>query len=144
MRIDSVISGRTVGSLIVAVDTVKGYFTGDTNIVTLSQTDAVVSCAEYRDILENSPSGVRNCPCTVTQARLDGGFEIDIISRLDYYHNGSSVCYRSVTPSESGSGQQCCYLSDGNINLEEMGAGTADRYSPNHSIQLHILYDVLP
>ena len=141
---DSVISGRTVGSLIVSVDTVKGYFTGDTNIVTLSQTDAVVSCDEYRDILEDSPSGVRNCPCAVTQARLDSGYEIDIISRLDYYHEGSSVCYRSVTPSDSGSGQQCCYLSNGNINLEEMGAGTADRYSPNYSIQLHILYDVLP
>ena len=137
-------TGRTVGSLIVAGDDVVGYLTGDTNIITLSLTDAVVSCAQYREKLEDSPSGLRNCPCTVTQAILDGNFEIDDISRLEYYHNGSSVCYRSVTPSNIGSGQQCCYLKNGTINLEEKGAGTADRYSPNFSIQLHILYDILP
>ena len=89
-RRDSSISGSTVGSLIIAVNAVDGYFTGDTNIIILSLTDADALCAEYIGKLEDSPIGILHCPCTVTQARFDGDFEIDAISRLEHYHSGSS------------------------------------------------------
>ena len=89
-RRNSSISGSTVGSLIIPVNVVDGYFTGDTNIITLSLTDADALCAEYRGKLEDFPIGILHCPCTVTQARFDGDFEIDAISRLEHYHSGSS------------------------------------------------------
>ena len=100
-------------------------------------------CALLDDILTLSPTGVRPCPCTQNVARFDTNFKED--SRfINYFHEGSKHCHRSTTPTDAGSGQQCCYREDGNINLDQDGAGTADTFSPEHGIVHHFIYDVLP
>ena len=100
-------------------------------------------CTLFKDVLERTPVLEQPCPCTLNNAGSDINFEED--SRfISYFHKGSVECYRSSTPSDSGSGQQCCYGGDRNINLDPDGAGTSDTFSPKHSIALHFLYDVLP
>jgi hypothetical protein len=44
------------------------------------------------------------------------------------FHKGSSYCMRSTS---KGSGQQCCYDSEGNLNKNGEKAGTPDKVLPN-------------
>ena len=100
-------------------------------------------CTLFKDILERTPIGEQPCPCTLDNAGFDTNFEEDS-KLINYFHKGSVECYRSSTPTDSGSGQQCCYGGDGIINLDSDGAGTSDTFSPKYDFALHFLYDVLP
>ena len=100
-------------------------------------------CSQFNDTLIQSPTGVQPCPCTLNIAGFDVNFEEDS-KLINYFHEGSKHCYRSSTPTDAGSGQQCCYREDGNINLDQDGAGTADTFSPKHDIARHFIFDVLP
>ncbi|XP_071813605.1 sushi domain-containing protein 2-like [Apostichopus japonicus] len=83
------------------------------------------------------------CPCTDQQAAADESFESDKNPSLEYYHPGASSCYRSGS---GGSGQQCCYGSDGNILVGPPGGGTVDAYAPGGfgGTLKHFWIDVLP
>ncbi|PIK57233.1 hypothetical protein BSL78_05870 [Apostichopus japonicus] len=83
------------------------------------------------------------CPCTDQQAAADRSFEPDENPSLEYYHPGASSCYRSGS---GGSGQQCCYGSDGNILVGPPGGGTVDAYAPGGigGTLKHFWFDVLP
>ena len=100
-------------------------------------------CSLFIGIIIQSPTGVQPCPCTLNGAGSDINFEEDS-KFINYFHKGSSQCYRSSTPTDSGSGQQCCYREDGFINLDQDGGGTADTFSPKYDITRHFFYDVLP
>ncbi|KAI6654037.1 Protein mesh-like [Oopsacas minuta] len=117
------------------------YITARLTIVSFSTELDPSICAAFEDILEEMPSGLDPCPCTEMGALADTNFQ-ESSEFIDFFHEGSSICFRSATPSSTNSGQQCCYT-DGIINLE-IGAGTADTYSPNFNIALHFTYDVLP
>ncbi|PIK57234.1 hypothetical protein BSL78_05871 [Apostichopus japonicus] len=83
------------------------------------------------------------CPCTDQQAEADGNFETDANPSLEYFHPVTSSCYRSGS---GGSGQQCCYGSDGNILVGPPGGGTVDAYAPGGfcGTVKNFWFDVLP
>ncbi|XP_046850281.1 sushi domain-containing protein 2-like [Xenia sp. Carnegie-2017] len=63
------------------------------------------------------------------------------------YHNGSYHCFRSVFPSPSGAGQQCCYTQEGHLVVGPPGGGTVDRYhagSSRYATLKHLKHDIYP
>ena len=89
------------------------------------------------------PEDLLPCPCTTAQAGSDANFiEDESETTINFFHPGSDTCFRSETASISG--QQCCYLKNGTINTDKLGAGTADAFSPDKSPLKHFLFDVLP
>ncbi|XP_064609396.1 sushi domain-containing protein 2-like [Liolophura sinensis] len=62
-----------------------------------------------------------NCPCTMNQAMADfGRWQPDVgcnifTGSVCSYHQGAVHCVRSVHPTPSGAGNQCCYSADGNL-----------------------------
>ena len=136
---------RTIGTLILLPPPLLlvrfAYITARFLIVA---TGAILSttCADFEDILKKTPQGLGPCPCRTSAARSDSNFEEDNLL-IGFFHPNSTSCYRSRTPSPSGSGQQCCYTSDGEINLK-IGAGTPDTYHPEIDVLEHFRYDVLP
>ncbi|XP_038070480.1 sushi domain-containing protein 2-like [Patiria miniata] len=103
------------------------------------------ACSDFLSILQDEPSGLSPCPCTASQARGDSNFDESNYG-ISTNHPGAASCYRSASPSSSGSGQQCCYRSSGSIIVGPPGGGTADRYSPASiwSTAQHWRYDVRP
>ena len=118
------------------------YITSRTFIIASTVSISNTLCADFQEILSKKPQGLGPCPCSAGVAGSDANFVED--NRLiGVFHPGSASCYRSTTASTSGSGQQCCYRSDGRIN-REIGAGTPDTYhAKTHSLK-HQLYDVFP
>ncbi|XP_033106660.1 sushi domain-containing protein 2-like [Anneissia japonica] len=100
-------------------------------------------CTDYTKILSDVPKDVPACPCTLAQANANSDFEISNFWN-SFFHKGAENCIRSTTSTPSGSGQQCCYGTDGNILVGPPGGGTADRYSPVDNFWRHQKYDVLP
>ena len=136
---------RTIGTLILkplARLLSFAFITARSFIITTTVAISSTTCATFESILQKSPRGLGPCPCTSVVAGADNNFVED--NRLiGFFHPGSASCYRSRTASASGSGQQCCYRSDGQINLNT-GAGTPDAYHSKAHFFKHQLYDVLP
>jgi hypothetical protein len=118
-------------------------------VIQLIQT---TSCAVWYSLDNGPPNDLLSCPPTLTQAAADIRFEEDNFL-TGFYHKGADTCYRSVSPSPSGGGQQCCYKYDPNSSNENKsgkiycrppGGGTADRYSPKTAFWRHLAYDVAP
>ena len=137
---------KTVGTLILASAEQYGgiYVTGHLTILNFANDDSSEKCSQFKEVLMKIPTGIGPCPCTSNQAESDTSFERDTTPRTKFYHPKSETCFRSATPSSSGSGQQCCYGKNGNISLEKQNAGTANSYHPTHNLVLHYVYDVLP
>ncbi|XP_071813704.1 sushi domain-containing protein 2-like [Apostichopus japonicus] len=106
------------------------------------------SCNEWSDnrlanFMPDGLSNVPSCPCTDDQAFVDGNFQEDDSSDLNFVHEGAVSCFRSSVTSGS-SGQQCCYGSDGNILVGPPAGGTADAYALHIGTIWHFWYDILP
>ena len=135
----------TLGTFLLTPNTnyPKGiYITGERAIIlnTTSLSDAAGNdvCRKFIPRLENVPRNTLVCPCTLRQANADSNFVRQII--LDVVN-----CFRS-TISSSGSCQECCYNSDGNINIGTPSSGTPNTYCPGgiEGTLSHQIYDVLP
>jgi sushi domain-containing protein 2 len=60
------------------------------------------------------------------------------------FHRGSKGCYRSTATGLDGSGQQCCYNSQGSLNIGPPSGGTLDKTSTSIDKIQHFYQDVLP
>ena len=137
----------TVGTLILASsDQIVGiYITGPLTILSFVKNIPPGVCSErFLDILKIIPTGIDPCPCTSDQAQSDISYELDTTLRTRLYNPGSEICFRSATPSSTGSSQVCCYSENGNISLGKQSAGAANTYDPTLNLVLHYVYDVLP
>ncbi|XP_028415602.1 sushi domain-containing protein 2-like isoform X2 [Dendronephthya gigantea] len=84
------------------------------------------------------------CPTSTQQIEVDNQFIKDSAGGLsDYFHPGSTSCYRSRDASPSGTGQQCCYKGN-SLLVGPPGGGTFDIVSPGSSILAHFVRDVIP
>ncbi|XP_076117100.1 sushi domain-containing protein 2-like isoform X2 [Mytilus galloprovincialis] len=82
-------------------------------------------------------NSLEDCPCTLVQALSDiGRFQTDFGCYLYdnstskcKYHVGAVHCVRSVQPSKTGSGNQCCYDAGGNLKYssDSFQGSTPDR-----------------
>ncbi|PIK59657.1 putative sushi domain-containing protein 2 [Apostichopus japonicus] len=118
------------------------------NIVCITPVIGSTSCNEWSDnrlanFMPDGLSNVPSCPCTDDQAFVDGNFQEDDSSDLNFVHEGAVSCFRSSVTSGS-SGQQCCYGSDGNILVGPPAGGTADAYALHIGTIWHFWYDILP
>ncbi|ESO93786.1 hypothetical protein LOTGIDRAFT_228561 [Lottia gigantea] len=76
-----------------------------------------------------------SCPCNLNQAVMDfGRFQPDMGCNMYtgsacHYHIGAVHCVRSVNPTASGAGNQCCYGNDGNLmySADSYNGATPDR-----------------
>ncbi|KAJ8297967.1 hypothetical protein KUTeg_024498 [Tegillarca granosa] len=78
-----------------------------------------------------------SCPCRLEQAIVDiGRFQPDVgcnmfdpIPDMCHYHIGAVHCVRAVQPTPKGSGNQCCYGSDGLLKYaaDSFQGSTPDR-----------------
>ena len=119
------------------------YITGPNSVLSFSDI-AFTICELFDPLLEHLPRGTIPCPCNTEQANTDTNYTIEASSPTQsFFHPGVASCYRSI-PSTYGSSEQCCYNTDGGINVGTDGSGTADTYSPEVSTVKHAIYDVLP
>ena len=133
----------TIGNFILTHHSTDLYLGGPNSIVSFKNIP-FAACKLFDPLLKQTPKGTLPCPCNTTQASRDKNYNEEPDSPAQqFFHPGVATCYRSV-PSEYGSSEQCCYNTDGNINIGTRGSGTADTYSPEVSTIKHILYDVLP
>ncbi|CAD5126546.1 unnamed protein product [Dimorphilus gyrociliatus] len=88
-----------------------------------------------------------SCPCTFDyniEFENDRRFNDDLACNRGSgcrYHVGAHHCIRSISPSQSGHRQQCCYDQAGNILPFENGGGTVDLGS---NLLSHYFKDVRP
>ena len=119
------------------------YITGPNSLISLSDITSTI-CELFDPILKQIPRGLIPCPCNTAQANADTNYTIEANSSArNFFHPGVASCYRSI-PSPYGASEQCCYNTDGGINMGTDGSGTADTYSPEVSTVKHVIYDVLP
>ena len=61
------------------------------------------------------------------------------------YNKLAFIYVNIISNSENaGSGQQCCYSSDGGLIVGPKAGGTVDRYAPGQHFWQHQFHDVLP
>ncbi|KAI6647919.1 Sushi domain-containing protein 2 [Oopsacas minuta] len=131
----------TYGVLKLSAANTNVYIAGPTILITFTEIQYSV-CDRFEPILEQMPVDILPCPCNTTQAKTDKYFNQEPPVE-PFYHPGVDSCFRSV-PSAYGSSEQCCYNSDGSLNLVSDGAGTSDTFSPEVSTIKHYVFDVLP
>ena len=120
----------------------KQYITGPNSVIAFSDI-AFKICELFDPLLKQLPRGLIPCPCNTAQANTDTNYTIEASTpNQNFFHPGVDSCYRSI-PSPYGSSEQCCYNTDGGINVGTDGSGTADTYSPEVSTVKHAIYDVL-
>ena len=117
------------------------YIAGPTMHVTFSEIKHE-TCDLFVPILEQLPVETLPCPCTTSQARSDKNYHEEPPVN-QFYHPGVATCFRSV-PSAFGSSAQCCYNTNGSLNIGTNGSGTADTFSNEYSTIKHYVFDVLP
>ncbi|XP_031573725.1 protein mesh-like [Actinia tenebrosa] len=93
------------------------------------------------------------CPRNLLQAMADRGrYTEDEFCHTKnedgcaMYHRGAKLCIRTITPSDQGAGQQCCYNHQGNLMLKFGSAGSLDRVHVDKGIPYisHFFHDIVP
>jgi hypothetical protein len=86
-----------------------------------------------------------NCPCSIN-GNPDSNVWYDPEKASQKYHPGAAQCIRSKPASDGGSGQQCCYDSNGKLITGGAAGGTPDKVAPVGPIDAlrHYDADVVP
>ncbi|XP_052089797.1 sushi domain-containing protein 2-like [Mytilus californianus] len=117
-----------------------GFFVNNAMVINLGDNWPSQKCKTWYDQDRQDMSwlnSLESCPCTLVQALSDiGRFQTDFGCYLYdnrtskcRYHKGSVHCVRSVQPSKTGSGNQCCYDAGGNLRYssDSFQGSTPDR-----------------
>ncbi|XP_063413894.1 sushi domain-containing protein 2-like [Mytilus trossulus] len=117
-----------------------GFFVNKAMVLTLGDNWPSQKCKTWYDQDRQDMSwlnSLEDCPCTLVQALSDiGRFQTDFGCYLYdkstskcRYHVGAVHCVRSVQSSKTGSGNQCCYDTGGNLKYssDSFQGSTPDR-----------------
>ncbi|XP_063413939.1 sushi domain-containing protein 2-like [Mytilus trossulus] len=117
-----------------------GFFVNNAMVMNLGENWPSQKCKTWYDQDRQDMSWLNNvvrCPCTLVQALSDvGNFHADFGCYLYdnrttkcRFHEGSVHCVRSVHPSQTGAGNQCCYDAGGNLRYssDSFQGSTPDR-----------------
>ncbi|CAG0916026.1 unnamed protein product [Notodromas monacha] len=106
--------------------------------------DTQVTCTGWDSSAPAAPTDVLPCPPTERQARFDTNF-YRVSYNVNFYHPGSTRCYRSTryAPASRG-GQQCCYTSNDDMNCSNRGGGWVLHTSPRYQYWTHVRNDMVP
>ncbi|CAH3193578.1 unnamed protein product [Porites evermanni] len=96
-----------------------------------------------------------HCPHTRAQALADRGrFTIDEYSNpvtadqlyCGVYYHGATLCFRTTSPSNQGTGQQCCYNEIGDLIVGPRNGGSLDRVHVEAGVPAlsHFFHDIVP
>ncbi|XP_071124554.1 sushi domain-containing protein 2-like isoform X2 [Mytilus edulis] len=103
-----------------------GFFVNNAMVMKLGENWPSQKCKMWHDKDKQDMgwlNDVESCPCTLVQALSDigrfysdaGCYLYDNRTSKCRYHEGSVHCVRSVQPTKSGAGNQCCYDANGNL-----------------------------